>query len=207
MPPDQPPDATEPATQARLTALEHRVAHLERQLARAPYLAGAALAEPAAAHPSRKGGTLGTLIAVLVILVFVGGMGVLFWTLLRTRLEGRLTLHRGETLAWTLTPDLCASGDAFIPPFMGAVLRQSGRDGYSVRLTLPDTVVIETPDGAFIIPPGACRTRELRVEWTRTEVNDVSGVDGALRLDCALDDGARIEADVVFDGCHRSWGW
>lgn len=202
-----PPHTAEPALSARLTALEDRVAQLERQLARAPYLSGAGLAEPAAPANNRKGGALGTLIAVLVIIVFVGGMGVLFWTLLRTRLEGRFTLHRGDAPAWTLTPDLCASGDAFIPPFMGAVLRQSGRDGYSVRLTLPDTVIVETPDGAFVVPPGACRTHTLNVEWTRTEVNDVSGVEGILRLDCALDDGARIEADLTFDGCHRSWGW
>lgn len=155
--------------------------------------------------PARSKRLTGCLVAILLSVAILGGLVAVIYAFAWSRVDGTISLRGGGDVV-EFTPDLCASGDAFVPGFLGVVFRHSERPGYVLVVEAPDAVRFEAPGAVEYVPPSACSRRVIRVGWAQAEVNDISAVEGHVELSCALELGA-LDVTLDFEACHRSVGW
>lgn len=171
-------------------------------------------ASAAPAHAPKAAGTPGLARVIPMIIGFTVLPIVLFFALGDCgSAEGRMRVTASPHGEWTFVPTGCAS----LQPYgrMGANLHGDGPNDGAVYVSLDPThghrIELEVPgscrnaDGTdctvFEVPRDRCSTYDVSVEPTGTVVNDVRLVEGHVRLDCTLEDGARVEGAITFEGC------
>ena len=127
--------------------------------------------------------------------------------------EGQMQVSGGPHGSWTFVTTGCANMQRY--GLMGANLHAEGNndgavyvsldhvEGHKVELEVPGSC--QNADGTdctvFRVPRDQCQTFEVSIDYTGTTVNDVRLVEGHVALDCALEDGTRIEGRIQFSGC------
>lgn len=169
----------------------------------------ASASSPAPQIPTSKvGPIIGVVVLVAVIpLALMLGLGDCGSS------EGQMQVSGGPHGSWTFVTTGCAS----MQPYgrMGANLHGAGNNDGAVYVSLDHArghqVELEVPgscqnaDGTdctvFEVPRDQCQTFDVSLDYTGTTVNDVRLVEGHVQLDCALEDGTRIEGQIQFNGC------
>ena len=123
------------------------------------------------------------------------------------KLSGELTVSGGEH-TFSIHPDACVSGER--QGFFGADLYEEYDDGklvrliydahsdYTVRFNIPGT------DESYLISKDTkgCDVFEARVQEQSSEINNVTNVEGIVRLDCNIAGLGKVKADLTFGNCH-----
>jgi hypothetical protein len=146
---------------------------------------------------------------VLGVLGAAGALGFFIWYMAWSRVDGTVTHRGGELGDWTASFDGCRSGDAFGSGFFGAdFVSESPR----VHLQLQgsgsrDAVLLvagpATPGNEGLeLRRDDCAVFDVHVESGNAEINDVSSVEGHLKVDCATPGGGRLQAALEFKACH-----
>ena len=131
--------------------------------------------------------------------------GVLVLTACSNELKGDIQVtYKGQS--WTVTPDECISGQR--QGFFGVDARQSGKDdalvrvlndprtNFTLRLNVPGT------GESILVEPGeGCQPFDLTVDRQNSSVNNVTNVQGHIRVTCDRPD-LKIKADITFANCH-----
>ena len=126
--------------------------------------------------------------------------------------KGRLG-SRGPSGTFEFRPDGCESMQPFgraganvhgkTPNDGGVYITVDPVDGTRVDVEIPGSC--KGSDGTdctvFRIPRSACRTYDVKVEFSGTVINDVRQYEGQTTLECDLPDGTHIEATLEYEGC------
>jgi hypothetical protein len=121
------------------------------------------------------------------------------------KLGGRVSAEGTSIGEISFTPNDCASGAAFVPPYLGANLR--GEGGYGLRVVDSGDkarlwVFAQGGKGALTIDKVACSQWDVVVAWAQATANRVNAVNGHVRVTCAAG-GGTVKANVTFERCGR----
>jgi len=145
------------------------------------------------------------LLGIFIALVGVG-IGVLMMRHGAMKLRGGVSVEGTSIGSFSFRANDCASGAAFVPPYLGANLRAEGGSGLRV---------VESGDkarlwvfsqggkqGALTIDKGSCSQWDVVVDWAHETTNRVNSVNGHVRVKCAVG-GGKVTADVTFERCAQ----
>jgi len=170
------------------------------------------VAGPSAATPKRRRARV--IVAMVAVQLGVGG--AIFATVGGdgcSSVTGSFVASGPPLGAFTFTPKMCRSGQRM--SFFGVALLGAGPTDGGV-LVIDDAVQgkllkIEVPGSCqppgyevctvVEVRPAQCTTFDVAIERTGTEVNDIRLIDGHATLDCALPEGGKLTAGVVFESC------
>ena len=154
---------------------------------------------------------------VLVVVSAVGaGAGVLMARRNGEKAGGSVIADGTPVGTFSFGVTDCASGQAFVPGFVGVDLRGSGsgqmpgsgegEGGFDLRVvgTGDDAELWLYPKGsttgAIQIRKRDCSEWDVRVDWAGVTVNDVKTVSGHVMVACAIG-GGKLTAVVDFERC------
>jgi hypothetical protein len=131
-------------------------------------------------------------------------LGGLVMTGCSNELKGTIQVTAaGQT--WSVTPSECASGQR--QNFFGVDAREGTSDdklvrvildpkaSYTLRLNVPGT------DKGINLEGAGCSTFDIVVERQSSSINDITNVQGHIRVACDLPD-LKVDADLTFSNCH-----
>ncbi len=177
-----------------IAALEARVAELEGQLA-------------GSRRHRRPLGRRGVVVLVTSLLILFSGMGVLFYFLFSSSVEGRVLVTLPDGVRIESHELGCRAGTGWVPPFLGVELVPTVASGTRIRVQGSyakggSVLVLDAQDRVLAtFPAGACPELTWSTDTTSTRINGVRALDATLSGRCTTA-GATLEAEVVAKTCH-----
>lgn len=143
-------------------------------------------------------------VALVVVAAAGAALGVLMARRGQAKVSGTVVADKTSIGDFHFAVNVCESGAALVPPFLGVGLR--GPDGYAMRVAdSGDSARIWLysqggKHGALQIGKRSCSQWDVIVDWAQVTRNRVNAVNGHLRIACAVG-GGKVTADVTFALC------
>ncbi len=151
-----------------------------------------------------------TVVALVAVGILVAAGGIVAFVLaikgaITNEVHGTVTAHGKQVGNWTMTPDVCVSGER--NQFHGAQFFVDGNDVLGISFIQPIgqdpalTVNLPGKHQAARFGPADCKTLSGHVERQNSMVNRITNVRGSVTFDCgAADD--RVSGELTFSNCH-----
>lgn len=191
-------------SQSDPSSQHQRIAALEREIADMRRRTGVEDHPVVPPRVRRRSSILG-LLAGGIVLLMAGGLAALLYEEAWTKVDGVFSSSGGALGRFDAHPTECRSGAAFMPQFLGADVGSEASGRLRVEGTGKAAVVTVWPPGSDkgrAFKSSQCKTFDVEVTLTGSEVNEVRAVDGHARLECRQSGKAMLSADVRFDACH-----